>query len=220
MDFHLADCSTVVGSTRGILATAKLDNVMRNELSVRTLVRMLPAWLHETSLALVELGFCCAIVIAVDEWQHPQRMWIMSVVWPLTSLFGTVVWLWFYFRYGRPGSKTASRHSARAAKPFPVMVAEASSHCGSGCTLGDICAEGLALAVPSVAVWLGWGSVFSQRIFATWVLDYIFAYGFGIFFQYYTIAPMRHLGVIQGIWAAVKADTLSLTAWRSACTDS
>jgi uncharacterized membrane protein len=46
------------------------------------------------------------------------------------------------------------------------------------------------------------------------VLDYIFAYGFGIIFQYYTIAPMRHLGLAQGIWAAVKADTLSLTAWQ------
>jgi hypothetical protein len=112
------------------------------------------------------------------------------------------------------GSKTASRDSARTAKPFPVMVAEASSHCGSGCTLGDICAEGLALAVPSIAIWLGWGSIFSQLVFAVWILDYVFAYGFGIIFQYYTIAPMRHLGVAQGIWAAIKTDTLRLTAWQ------
>src|ERR1700759_5323059 len=105
---------------------------MRSERSVHALMRMLPAWLHVTSLALIGLGFGCAIGIAADEWQHPQRMWIMDVVWPLSALFGTGVWQWFYFRHGRPGSKTASRHSARAANPFPVMVAEASSHCGSG----------------------------------------------------------------------------------------
>ena len=29
-----------------------------------------------------------------------------------------------------------------------------------------------------------------------------------------TIVPMRHLGVGEGIGAAVKADTLSLTAWQ------
>src|ERR1700753_3010512 len=104
---------------------------MRNEGNVRSLVHMLPAWLHVTSLVLIWLGFGCAIVIAVDEWQHPQRMWIMNLVWPLTALFGTVVWLWFYFRYGRLGSKTVSRDSQSAAKPFTVMVAEASSHCGS-----------------------------------------------------------------------------------------
>jgi hypothetical protein len=177
---------------------------------------MIPAWLHVTSLMLIGLGFGCAIVIAIDEWQHPQRMWIMNVVWPLTALFGTMVWLWFYFRYGRVGSKTGNRGGDRPhrIKPFPAMVAEAASHCGSGCTLGDICAEWLAFSVPSVALWLGLGSIFSQRIFAVWVLDYIFAYGFGIIFQYYTIAPMRHFGLAQGIWAAVKADTLSLTAWQ------
>ena len=52
---------------------------------------------------------------------------------------------------------------------------------------------------------VGWGFDPSQRIFAIWVLDYI---------QYYTIAPMRHPAVVQGIWAAAKADTLSLTAWQ------
>lgn len=51
-------------------------------------------------------------------------------------------------------------------------------------------------------------------MFAVWILDYIFAYAFGIVFQYFTIAPMRGLGVWQGIWQAIKADTLSLTAWQ------
>ncbi len=40
------------------------------------------------------------------------------------------------------------------------------------------------------------------------------AYVFGIFFQYFSIAPMRGLGFADGMWAAVKADTLSLVAYE------
>lgn len=181
---------------------------------------MVPAWLHILAIVALLLGLGSAALIAFDEIKHPQPMWIMNVVWPVTALFGTVVWLWFYFRFGRLGSKHALMkpwHHGRekkVSKPFAAMVAEANSHCGSGCTLGDICAEWLAFAVPATAAWLGWRSIFSEKIFAVWILDYLFAYGFGIIFQYYTIVPMRHLGFAQGIWAAVKADTLSLTAWQ------
>ena len=94
------------------------------------------------------------------------------------------------------------------------MVGKGAAHCGSGCTLGDICAEWLAFAFPAIAVAFGYQTVFSEKMFAVWVLDYIFAYAFGIVFQYFTIAPMRGLGVWQGILAAIKADTLSLTAWQ------
>lgn len=111
-------------------------------------------------------------------------------------------------------AKEQKRPPPNKGKPFPVMVGEGASHCGSGCTLGDIIAEWLAFSFPAIAVWLGWHTVFSEKIFAVWILDYIFAYLFGIFFQYYTIAPMRNLGFAEGIWAAIKADTLSLTAWQ------
>jgi hypothetical protein len=40
------------------------------------------------------------------------------------------------------------------------------------------------------------------------------AFLLGIIFQYFTIAPMRNLGVKDGIVAALKADTLSLIAWQ------
>lgn len=69
-------------------------------------------------------------------------------------------------------------------------------------------------AVPAIAVAFGWHSLFPDRIFAVWIVDYIFAFAFGIIFQYFTIAPMRGLGFRQGIVAALKADTLSLTAWQ------
>jgi hypothetical protein len=148
-------------------------------------------------------------------------MWIMNVVWPVTALFGTIIWTWAYFRFGRLSTQEAAMVAKKAGheppnknKAFGWMVGEGASHCGAGCTLGDIFAEWLAFAAPTVAVWLGWHWLFSEKTFAVWVLDYIFAFALGILFQYFTIAPMRNLGVAEGIWAAVKADALSLTAWQ------
>ncbi|MEO9227389.1 MAG: DUF4396 domain-containing protein [Devosia sp.] len=182
---------------------------------------MIPTWLHVLSIAFLTLGFVCAGIIVYDEWRHPQQMWIMNVVWPVAALFGTVLWLWGYFRFGRlatkeqmMAAKKAGREPPSKTKPFAAVVAEGASHCGSGCTLGDICAEWLAFTVPSIAIWLGWKSIFDEKMFAVWILDFIFAYVFGIVFQYFTIAPMRNLGLVQGLWAAVKADTLSLAAWQ------
>ena len=183
---------------------------------------MVPDWLHILAIVSLVLGFVCAGIIIIDEFRHPQHMWIMNVVWPVTALFGLAITSWGYFTYGR----LASREAAEAARekgedppnktrtPFPVMVGIGAAHCGSGCTLGDICAEWLAFAFPAIAFAFGYQTVFSEKIFAVWVLDYIFAYAFGIVFQYFTIAPMRGLGFWPGIWAAIKADTLSLTAWQ------
>lgn len=57
-------------------------------------------------------------------------------------------------------------------------------------------------------------TLFGMEIFGAWTLDYVFAYALGIFFQYFTIAPMRGLSLGKGLAAAVKADTLSLTSWQ------
>jgi Domain of unknown function (DUF4396) len=89
------------------------------------------------------------------------------------------------------------------------MVAKGALHCGSGCTLGDLLAEWLAFAVPAVALWFGYQTLFSEKMFAVWILDFVFAFVFGIAFQYFTIAPMRGLSVKEGLIAALKADTLS-----------
>lgn len=161
-------------------------------------------------------GFVCAAVIAADELRHPQHMWIMNIVWPVVALFGSVLAIWGYFKYGRLSTHAAHQSSEAPAEepPFAVMVGKGASHCGSGCTLGDIVAEWLAFAFPTVGVWFGWHWLFGEKMFAVWILDFIFAFAFGIAFQYFTIAPMRHLGVAAGLWAALKADTLSLTAWQ------
>jgi hypothetical protein len=183
---------------------------------------MTPIWLHDLSIAYLCFGWFCAAVIAADLLRHPQHMWIMNLVWPLTALFGTAWILWQYFSYGRlasheRGHADGKRHRDQPNKPpipFPITVGNGTLHCGSGCALGDICAEWLAFAFPSIAVALGWQVIFAEKIFAVWILDYMFAYAFGIFFQYFTIAPMRGLSFGAGIVAAVKADTLSLTAWQ------
>jgi hypothetical protein len=95
-----------------------------------------------------------------------------------------------------------------------MMVAKGAAHCGSGCTLGDICAEWLVFAAPTVAVWFGWRTIFPEKMFAVWIIDFIFAFAFGIAFQYFTTKPMRGLSVRQGFVQAVKADAASLTAWQ------
>jgi hypothetical protein len=183
---------------------------------------MIPAWLHSLSIAYLLVGLACAVVIAADLVRHKQHMWIMNVVWPVTALFGTVWIVWQYFTYGRLAEDERAKAAmdrdeqmpSKKLTPFPVMVANGALHCGSGCTLGDITAEWLVFAVPAIAVWFGWHSLFGDKIFAAWIVDYLFAYAFGIVFQYFTIAPMRNLGFVAGIWAAIKADTLSLTAWQ------
>ncbi len=80
------------------------------------------------------------------------------------------------------------------------------SHCGAGCTLGDILGAWLVFG-------LGW-ELLGLALPVEYVVDFTFAFLLGIAFQYFAIAPMRDLGLRQGIVAALKADTLSLTAFE------
>lgn len=183
---------------------------------------MVPTWLHGLSIASLLLAFACALWIAADVARHPQHMRIMNVVWPVTALFGSLAAVWAYRRWGR----LATHDKVMAAMqkdetpphkrltPFPVMVGKGATHCGSGCTLGDIIAEWAAWAFPVIATWAGWKLLFAEKMFAVWIIDYILAFLFGVAFQYFTIKPMRGLSPGQGLRQAVKADVLSLTAWQ------
>lgn len=184
---------------------------------------MVPVWLHVLSWASLAAGLILALAVAVDEMRRPQQMWIMNIVWPVTVLYGTFLGLWFYGRYGRApaGQDERAAHHAHAPHgrpepqpPFPIMVAKSTAHCGSGCTLGDLVAEWLAFFVPVIAVWLGYGSVFSEKMFAVWILDFIFAFVLGILFQYFVIKPMRDLSAGRALVEALKADTISLIFWQ------
>lgn len=184
-----------------------------------------PPWLHGLAILSLALGVASAAVIAVDEIRRPPRMWIMGLVWPLTALFGGVLWLWAYFAWGRGPVRGTPRephrrmrHGARHlhgdGTPFAASVLKGASHCGAGCALGDLIAEWLAWTVPSVAVWFGWQTVFPDKMYAVWVLDFVLAFLIGIAFQYFAIVPMRNFSPLEGLIAAVEADAASITAWQ------
>lgn len=124
-------------------------------------------------------------------------MWIMNIVWPVTMLYAGPLGVWFYYKAGR---------GTQNEKPLWQTVSIAVTHCGSGCTLGDICAEWIVFAVPF--------TLFGKKLFGSWALDYVLAFAFGIAFQYFSIKPMKGLSWKEGIRAALKADSLSLTAWQ------
>jgi hypothetical protein len=166
-------------------------------------------WL--TILAIVSLSIAglCAAWIALDIVRgRRQHMAIMNVVWPVTALYSGPLGLWAYYRIGRARStrQHSSDHDKERQAPFAQSVVLAASHCGSGCTLGDIAAESLLLLVPF--------TLFGSALLTGWTMDYLFAFAIGIAFQYFTIKPMTDKSPLQALGAAVKADTLSLTAWQ------
>jgi hypothetical protein len=173
----------------------------------------MPAWLNDLAIfSLITAGVCAAI-IAIDVLTNPQKMWIMSFVWPITALWSGPLGLYAYYKVGRLSTqKRVQRAKDRGEdppnqqKPFWQSVGVGATHCGSGCTLADIVAEWFAFFVPV--------TIFGSHVFGTWLADYIVAFALGIAFQYFTIKPMRDLSVEDGLKAAVKADTLSLTAWQ------
>ena len=93
------------------------------------------------SLAWISLivAFVSAIVIAADEVRHPQHMWIMNLVWPITALYFTVFGLWAYFALGRKDTHgavlamdhTSMAHNSERTNPTWRQTAVATSHCGA-----------------------------------------------------------------------------------------
>ncbi|WIE80554.1 DUF4396 domain-containing protein [Curtobacterium sp. MCSS17_016] len=171
-----------------------------------------PVALNAVCIVLLAIAIACSVFVAADLVRRPQRMAVMNAVWPLTMLFGSVVWLVFYLRVGRSprgGTDTASRGHGRWAS-----VATGTSHCGAGCAVGDLVGEFALVAVPALGALVGLGTLYQERVFAGWIIDFVIAFAVGILFQYFSIAPMRGLSRRAGIIAALKADTLSITAWQ------
>ena len=170
---------------------------------------MPPPWL--TVLSWVGLGVAapCAAAILYDMFGrgHRQRMAIREAVWPITALsLGQLAWLG-YRRWGRVNSDACRTQSGR--RPGygePVSAAIGVSHCGAGCTLGDIIGAWVVFAA-------GW-AIAGLALPAEYIADFTLAFALGIIFQYLSIAPMRGLGLRDGIVAALKADTLSLIAFE------
>ena len=172
---------------------------------------MPPTWLTATAWGALALAFASAAVILVDVYgrRHRQQMGVMEAVWPVTALYFGPVAVWAYRRYGRPMSPRWREEQGLdepPGKPHSATVGIGVSHCGAGCTLGDIIAAtaifGLGITIAGTALW------------AEMIGSYVLAVTLGLAFQYFAIAPMRGLGLRNGIRAAAKADILSLTAFE------
>ena len=94
----------------------------------------------------------------------------------------------------------------RSSVPHWVRVAISTSHCGSGCTLGDIAAEWLIFALGL--------TLFGAAIYASFLLDYLFALALGVVFQYFAITQMGTRGWGELVRRTAKADAYSLTAFE------
>ena len=170
---------------------------------------MPPEWLTVIAWIWLGVAFITSGVILFDVFVagHRQQMGVMEAVYPITALyFGPLAFL-LYWRWGRNAQDLGNRARPVARqKPRWVTIAIEVSHCGFGCTLGDLIAEwtiyGLALTVAG------------RSLFAEYIGDYSLALALGVVFQYFAIASMRGLGLRDGLMAAARADVVSLTAFE------
>ncbi len=167
----------------------------------------------------VAVGAASAAWIAWDVFGagHRQRMAIMNLVWPITGLYLGPVAIWAYRRQERldgtvPDEEPAGWWAYARANWWPIS--KGVSHCGAGCTLGDIIGEWVvyatALSIPL------FGTEDADALMAMYAVTFVLAWSIGVAFQYFSIVPMRDdLGPVAGIWAAVKADTFSIVAFQA-----
>jgi hypothetical protein len=190
-----------------------------------------PQWLIVVSWGALGLALASALWIVLDVTLggRRQHMWIMNVVHPVTALYWGPVWVWAYVRNGRRASQPAMRDEAaelarRGADPEelrrrgastagrdlrPWHVANAVSHCGAGCTLGDIGGEWILFALGAPV--LGAAGTFGWEV----IVDFALAWSLGVAFQYFTIVPMRDdLRGAAGVRRAIKVDTLSILSFE------
>lgn len=162
------------------------------------------SWLGVVSWITIILGFLTAGIISLDLASHPQKMRIMNIVWPVTGLYFPVVGWWFYRAMGRP--MAADAPVMKGERPYWRRIFVSATHCGAGCVIGDILGPPIVFGFRL--------TLFGVVLFAEYVTEFVFAYAFGIAFQYFPIRSMRHVPPGEALIDAVKADTLSLVAFE------
>lgn len=145
----------------------------------------------------------------------------MNWVYPISAMYLGLFGLWFYWRWGRAADRPRAQaqpasnvgmapvpeaQTRAPERPRWISMATEVSHCGAGCALGDVLAEWAIYALALAAA--------GQTLIAEYIGDYILALAFGIVFQYFAIAPMRGLGLREGLKAAARADFVSLTCFE------
>jgi Domain of unknown function (DUF4396) len=189
------------------------------------------AWTVISWVALgVAFASAAAIVWDITVRGYRQHMGIMNAVYPITALYFGPVAAWFYFRRGkRMSHKWAAEQGVSlddlmgdegedppSLWPFAKRnwwpISKGTSHCGAGCTLGDICGEWLVyLTAWTIPIFAAHDA---NSLMAMFAADFVFAWSFGIVFQYFSIVPMREVGRLEGLRLAIKADTLSIVSFQ------
>ena len=170
---------------------------------------MAPTWLTVLAWISLAAAFSCAGLIAVDVFVrgYRQRMWIMDVVWPLTALYSGPLGLLAYRRWGRLNSLRYRQETGdRQHNAFAVSVGISDTHCGAGCALGDLVSEWVLFGVGA--------TIAGKALWPEYIGDFVLAFVFGIAFQYFAITAMRRVSVRDGVIAALKSDTLSVTTFE------
>lgn len=159
------------------------------------------------------VAFACALVILADEVRHPQKMWIMNLVWPITALYLSVFAVLLYFQEGRKMTREAiaqkqlREDKKKSRSPLTwQQVALADTHCGAGCVLADI--------VTEFAIFATGATILVSELWSSFVWDFVAAWTLGIVFQYFTIKPMRDISARNAIWDAIRTDTLSILTFQ------
>ncbi len=164
----------------------------------------MPPWLTILSWVSIILGLITAAAIGLDVRRYPQRMKIMNVVWPVTGLYLPVLAWWLYRTMGYPMAVDAAKATGSTRKWKSVFLS--ATHCASGCVVGNVIGAPIVFAT-------GW-TLLGEHLFSEYVVEFGLAYAVGIAFQYFPIRAMRQLSPAEAVKDAVKADTLSLTAFE------
>lgn len=180
------------------------------------------------------IGFASSAYIIYDitTRRHYQMMSIMNVVWPITAWYLGPLALWTYWHIGHLNTKnqgdnaitSRKQHHTRRSpsydrhiitthknkdgkgKPFWESIFVSATHCGAGCTLGDIVSEwGVFITGLTIA---------GITLFASYIFDFTLAWILGVVFQYLAIVQMRQTSFGKAIKEAIKADTLSLVTFE------
>ncbi|MDA4114729.1 MAG: DUF4396 domain-containing protein [Thaumarchaeota archaeon] len=187
-----------------------------------------PLWLDAVAYAYIVSAIACSLVIVYDVLVrgHRQTMSIMEYVWPITSLYLNLFGLWAYWKMGRPDSMRHSQMSMenmqgmemkpmeagqmhRMQKRFWESVFVSATHCGAGCEIGDFVGEWLVFLLISGVVVAG------SLLLTEYAVDFVFAYTFGILFQYIPIRQAKtEMPRVEAWKDAIKAESLSIIAFE------
>ena len=165
-------------------------------------------------------GLLAGIYIAYDILQkkHMQKMPIMNVVWPITVFYLFPLGLWAYWHLGHTYARTSNidqQHLVKSheyasnnknSRPFWESIFVSATHCGAGCTIGDV--------ISTWIIFVGSIVIFGSILATAFILDFTFAWLLGVIFQYLAISEMRKVSLREGLIDSIKADTLSLAAFE------